>query len=167
MRLPRTLAFVVATLLMTLLLAVPAVARPDAFASGQATLHTMHQSGIMGRVDFSLTAGGAVTATGTATGMAPNTVARYVTLVYDRGSVPGGPDSCEPSPGNFMPGMGVGFWTSDADGNGTLHFLPFLGPVAPLGSFDTTSIRDTTINHGFGEAAVQACGEVALKPATP
>ena len=151
------------TVLMTLLLAVPASARPDAFESGQATLHQMHQSGIMGSVEFSLTATGAVTATGTATGMAPNTFARYVTLVYDRGSVPGGPTSCEPT--MTMAGMAVGFWSSDANGNGTLHFFPFMGPVSPLGSFDTTSIRDTTINGGLGEAAVQACGEVALKPA--
>src|SRR5712691_7357562 len=154
MRIPRSLVFVIVTLLMTLVLAVPASARPDAFESGQATLHPMHQSGIMGRIDFSLTAGGAVTATGTATGMAPNTVGRYVTLVYDRGSVPGGPTSCEPTAP--MAGMGVGFWTSDANGNGTLHFFPFLGPVAPLGAFDSTSIRDRTVNGGFGEAAVQA-----------
>jgi len=158
----RTLTVTVATLLITLLLAAPATARPDAFVSGQATLHTMHQSGIMGRIDFSLTAGGAVTATGTATGMVPNTRGRYVTLVYDRGSVPGGPTACEPTVP--MPGMFVGVWSSDGNGDGTLHFV---GPVAPLGSFDTTSIRDTTINGGRGEDAVQACGEVALKPATP
>jgi len=161
-RIPRSIVFIIVTVFMTLLLAVPASARPDAFESGQATLHQMHQSGIMGRIDFTQTAG-VVSATGSATGLAPNTVARYVSLVYDRASVPGGPESCEPT--TTMAGMGVGFWTSDANGNGTLHFFPFLGPVAPLGSFDTTSIRDTTINGGLGEAAVQACGEVALKPA--
>ena len=140
------------------LLASPAAAQPAALASGQATLHPVNQSGIMGRIDFTAP-GGVVQATGTATGLAPNTFGRYVSLVYDRASVSGGPTACEPRAP--MDGMFVGVWSSDANGNGTLHFV---GPTAPLGMFDTTSIRDTNVNGGFGVVAVQACGEVAFRP---
>ncbi len=56
----------------------------------------------------------------------------------------------------------VGIWSVDTNGNGTL--IQVAHDVAPLGSFDTVSIRDTTINGGFGPQAVVACGEVALKP---
>jgi hypothetical protein len=48
----------------------------------------------MGRITFTQTGPGLVV-TGTATGLAPNTVGRYVTLVYDIGSVSGGPNRCE------------------------------------------------------------------------
>jgi hypothetical protein len=117
----------------------------------------------MGNVTYTQTSTG-VHGTGTATGLQPS-FARYVTLVYDRGSVPGGPDNCEPSPGNAMPSMFVGIWSVDSQGNGTLIQAVADSEIAPLGEFDTTSIRDTTINSGFGPGAVVACGEVALRPA--
>ena len=100
--------------------------------------------------------------TGTAKGLAPSTVGRYVTLVYDVGSVPGGPELCEPTV--ELPGMFVGIWASDAAGNGLLIQLAPPGAIAPLGTFDTVSIRDTTINSGFGPQAVVACGQVAVNP---
>jgi hypothetical protein len=163
MRVRASLVFVT-TLLLALSLAAPALAQPAALASGQAALHPVHASGIMGSIQFTET-NGVVTATGTATGLAPNTVGRYITLVYDIGSVSGGPTACEPRAP--MAGMFVGFWISDANGNGVLQFAPDPeDPVAQLGDFDTTSIRDTTINGGFGVEAVQACGQVAFKPAS-
>ncbi len=126
--------------------------------TARATQHPANQSGVIGRINFTDT-GSAIIVTGTATGLAPFTSGRYVTLVYDRGSVPGGPNNCEPT--TPLPNMFVGFWTSDAAGNGTLHQV---AQPAPLGTFDTVSIRDQTINGGFGPTAVVACGEVALNP---
>jgi hypothetical protein len=41
---------------------------------------------------------------------------RYLSLVYDLGSVPGGPTVCEPTV--ELEGMFVGIWAVDADGNG-------------------------------------------------
>ena len=85
-----------------------------------------------------------------------------MTLVYDTASVPGGPTVCEPTVP--MPGMFVGIWVSDSAGNGLLIQLAAPGDIAPLGSIDTVSIRDTTINDGFGPEAVVACGEIAVNP---
>jgi hypothetical protein len=85
-----------------------------------------------------------------------------VTLVYDVGSVSGGPELCEPTVP--MPGMFVGTWAVDAVGNGLLIQVAPPGAITPLGTFDTVSIRDTTINGGFGVQAVIACGQVAVNP---
>jgi hypothetical protein len=115
----------------------------------------------MGRITFTQTGAGLIV-TGTAKGLAPSTVGRYVTLVYDVGSVPGGPELCEPTV--ELPGMFVGIWASDAAGNGLLIQLAPPGAIAPLGTFDTVSIRDTTINAGFGVEAIVACGQVAVQP---
>jgi hypothetical protein len=127
-------------------------------ATARATQHPANQSGVMGAINFRDT-GTAIVVTGTATGLAPSTLGRYVTLVYDVGSVPGGPTNCEPTAP--MPNMFIGFWTSDAGGNGILHQV---GQPPPFGAFDTVSIRDTTINNGFGPQAVVACGQVAVNP---
>jgi len=136
---------------------VPAQGGPTAHA----TQHPVNQSGVMGRTTFTQTTAG-LTVTGTATGLAHSTVGRYITLVYDLGSVPGGPDVCEPTVP--MPGMFVGIWASDAVGDGLLIQLAAPGAIAPLGTFDSVSIRDTTINGGFGPQAVVACGQVAVNP---
>lgn len=133
----------------------------QAGVTAHAKQHPVNQSGIMGEITFTQTGGGLIV-TGTATGLAPSTVGRYVTLVYDVGSVSGGPDVCEPTAP--MPGMFVGIWASDAAGNGLLIQLAPPGDIAPLGTFDTVSIRDTTINGGFGAQAVVACGQVAVNP---
>lgn len=101
--------------------------------------------------------GGGLIVTGTARGLAPSTVGRYVSLVYDTASVPGGPTVCEPVDPTID--MFVGIWISDAAGNG---LLVQLAEPAPLGAFDTVSIRDTNINGGFGPEAVVACGQVAV-----
>jgi len=129
--------------------------------TAHATQHPANRSGVMGRISITDTGTGLIF-TGTARGLAPLTTSRYVTLVYDVGSVPGGPNNCEPTVP--MPGMFVGRWTSDAAGNGLLIQLAPPASIAPLGTFDTVSIRDTTINGGFGPTAVVACGEVAINP---
>jgi hypothetical protein len=100
--------------------------------------------------------------TGTAKGLAPLTNDRYVSLVYDTGSTPGGPNVCEPTVP--IDGMFVGIWVSDAAGNGLLIQVAPPDAIAPLGTIDTISIRDTTINDGFGPEAVVACGEIAVNP---
>jgi len=130
-------------------------------ATARANQHPVNQSGVKGSITFTKTGAGLIV-TGTATGLAPNTFGRYVTLVYDVGSVSGGPTACEPT--KPMPGMFVGTWASDAAGNGLLVQLAPPSAIAPLGTFDTTSIRDRTINGGFGVQAVVACGQVAVNP---
>jgi hypothetical protein len=60
--------------------------------------------------------------------------------------------------------MFVGIWTTNAAGNGLLIQTAPPGTIAPLGTIDTVSIRDTTINGGFGPQAVVACGEIAVNP---
>jgi hypothetical protein len=129
--------------------------------TAHANQHPVNQSGVKGRITFMGTGAGPVI-TGTATGLAPSTVGRYVTLVYDLGSVPGGPNVCEPTVP--MSGMFVGIWASDAAGNGLLIQLAPPGAIAPIGAFDSVSIRDTTINDGFGPQSVVACGQVAVNP---
>lgn len=147
-------------LLLSILVSGIAVASHEDFATAEAHQRPVNQSGAQGVINFTDTDAGVIV-TGAATGLQPS-FGRYVTLVYDIGSVPGGPTVCEPTV--EMEGMFVGIWVVDADGNGTLLQL---GVVAPLGSFDTVSIRDTEINQGFGPEAVVACGQVALHPAAP
>lgn len=119
----------------------------------------MNQSGVQGRISFASVPGG-LRVTGTATGLQPS-VGRYITLVYDVASVPGGPTACEPTVP--MPGMFVGIWAVDAAGNGLLIQLSPPAAIAPLSAIGTVSIRDTTINGGFGVEAVVACGQIAVQ----
>lgn len=156
------------TRLLALAVAVAAIAAAPVYAShgssptAQATQHPIGQSGAKGRIDFSVGSAGQTLARGTATGLQPS-VGRYVSLVYDVGSVPGGPTRCEPT--TELAGMFVGIWSVDAQGVGTLiQVFDPADPLAPIGSFDTVSIRDTTINGGFGPQAVVACGQVAVHP---
>jgi hypothetical protein len=139
------------------LIAIPAFADAPT-AAAHATQHPVNQSGVMGRIEFTNVPGG-LRVTGTATGLQPS-IGRYVTLVYDRGSVPGGPNACEPT--EVMAGMFVGIWAVDAAGNGILIQIAPPPAIAPLSAIDSVSIRDTTINGGFGVQAVVACGEIAV-----
>jgi hypothetical protein len=139
------------------IIAIPVYADPPTEAA-HATQHTMNQSGVQGRISFTSVPGG-LQVTGTATGLQPS-IGRYVSLVYDVGSVPGGPTACEPTVP--MPGMFVGIWAVDAAGNGILIQLASPAAIAPLSEIDTISIRDTTINGGFGVEAVVACGQIAV-----
>lgn len=126
--------------------------------AAHATQHPVNQSGVLGRINFTSVPDGLVV-TGTATGLQPS-VGRYVSLVYDIGSVPGGPTSCEPT--EEIDGMFVGIWSVDALGNGILIQLVPPAAIAPLGVIDTVSIRDTDINGGFGVEAIVACGQIAV-----
>jgi hypothetical protein len=128
--------------------------------TAQAKLHPFNQSGVKGRITFTSVDGGLLV-TGTATGLEGPSVGRYVSLVYDLGSQPGGPEACEPT-GVPIPGMFVGIWAVDALGNGMLVQTVAPGEIAPLNAIDTISIRDTTINGGFGVEAVVACGQIAV-----
>jgi hypothetical protein len=138
---------------------MPVYAQNTPEVIAQATQHSMNQSGAQGRIEFRSSPGGGLAVTGTATGLQPS-VGRYVSLVYDRGSVPGGPEACEPT--TPMAGMFVGIWAVDALGEGTLIQLAPPAAIAPLEAIDTISIRDTTINGGRGVEAVVACGEIAV-----
>ena len=150
--------FEVRTILAGLMLFAITVAAVTAqqFESAHALQHPVNQSGVMGRITIFETDAGLVVE-GTATGLEPS-VGRYVSLVYDIGSVPGGPTACEPTV--ELDGMFVGIWAVDAEGNGTLVQLN--PAVDPLSSIDTISIRDTEINDGFGPEAVVACGQIAV-----
>jgi hypothetical protein len=141
------------------MVAIPGYADHSSTVTAHATQHPMNQSGAMGRINFTSVPGG-LSVTGTATGLHGPSIARYVSLVYDLGSVPGGPNACEPT--EPIDGMFVGIWIVDALGNGMLIQVVPPGAIAPLSEIDTISIRDTTINRGRGVEAVVACGEIAV-----
>ncbi|MFY9608852.1 MAG: hypothetical protein WAU45_09595 [Blastocatellia bacterium] len=142
----------------TAVVAVSVYADHTPTVTARAKQHPVNQSGVKGRIEFTSVPGGLLV-TGTATGLEPS-VGRYVSLVYDLPSVPGGPTVCEPV--EEIDGMFVGIWAVGALGNGILLQLVPANQVAPLSIIDTISIRDTTINDGFGPEAVVACGEIAV-----
>jgi len=168
-----TLLFAVA-----LLVALPVVAYAGHnSATARSHLHPHNASGINATIDWELAGVDSLTIAtdGTARGLDPanqidfNTFSQgYVSLVYDSGSVPGGPNLgpggpltgiCEPTVELEL--MFVGFWVVNADGTGSL--VP-LDPNPAFGEFDTVSIRDLRIDGGMGTDAVVACGQVAVHP---
>lgn len=151
------------TLVAAALIAIPVVtfAGHNGDATATANLHPANQSGVRGNITFVDGGGFGLATSGTATGL-QTSFGRYVSLVYDVGSLPGGPINCEPTSTDLTDDeMFVGIWSVDGSGNGTL--LP-VGNLAALGDFDTVSIRDTSVNDGFGPTAVVACGQVAVHP---
>jgi len=140
------------------IVAIPVFANHSPTGTAQATQHPVNQSGVNGTIDFTSVPGGLLV-TGTATGLQPS-IGRYVSLVYDLGSAPGGPTVCEPTV--ELDGMFVGIWAVDALGNGILMQVVPPAAIAPLTVIDSISIRDSTINDGFGVEAVVACGEIAV-----
>lgn len=150
-------AMVFIALLASALVASPSQAQE--VVTGHAELHPTNESVAHGSVDFTETAEG-VRVTGTATGLQLS-AGRYVSLVYDLGSVAGGPVACEPSDDSVGEAeMFIGTWAVDDAGSGTLVQLN--PAVASLALVDTVSIRDTQINNGFGPEAVVACGQIAV-----
>ena len=147
--------------LLLALLASIGVLGAQEFVTARALQHPVNQSGITGRITFTETAEGLLI-TGTASGLDPSS-GPYVSLVYDVGSVPGGPTACEPTV--ELEEMFVGVWNVDANGNGEL--IQLNPNVAPLDTIDTISIRNVEINAGFGPEAVVACGQIAVSPGTP
>ena len=176
------------------LVALPGVAtakHTDTAATGKAQLHPLplfneeggvvpgSSSGVRGTFTF-VDDDNSITISGEAWGLDP--AGTYVSLIYDNGSVPGGPFSCEPTGGDLEGMMLVGdlvaemppdiFWDVDVNGHGTIYATDFLneaglfgGEFTPesyvsLDEFDTISIRQLEL-----DGAVVACGEVATHPA--
>jgi hypothetical protein len=135
----------------------------DKPSTGAARLHQIHKSGITARIVF-LDTGDPSTGlivSGTATGLDPEDI--YITLVYDDGSVPGGPRACEPPPDNDQTDaqMFVGTWTVAPDGTGTLNATKTGASYVPLDDISTVSVREVV---GVGLPELEACGEVHRNP---
>lgn len=177
-------------LAVAMLIAIPAVvfAGPPGGTQGKARLHPANQSGVKARITLA-DDGAKLTVSGTATGLTPGIP--YASLVYDNGSVPGGPGNpppaqnpaslgiCEPTVFLFAFEMFIDIWVVDGLGNGTLGPVVIgPSPVPPdglpypsLSLIDTVSIRDLTVPNpnppgfpGSGPAAVVACGQIANQP---
>ncbi len=149
------------SLLLGLVVAFGAPSSDDQI--GHARQHPIDNSGIQGHifiVDTGNSVGGLIVL-GTATGLV--TTAPYLSLLYDNGSVPGGPNACEPSsPDPLTPAqMFVGFWTVDADGTGFLLRRKTGPAYVALNLVRTISIRQT---QNAGLPALRACGEIGRNP---
>ncbi len=103
---------------------------------------------------------------GNARGMAPN--ATYASLVYDVGSVAGGPGACAPSifnptdPNFILNTMFLGLWEVDAKGRGKLTALNTNGgfDFVPLSKIGNVSVRRLLDGTPGGPTVLEACGEV-------
>ncbi len=100
---------------------------------------------------------------GTATGLDPTQM--YFTLVYDKDSLPGGPNACTPPPTNDVTEdqMKVDFWHVHSDGTGTLFRVKTGSAYVALSGIATVSIRHVVgpPPEGF---VLQACGEIHRNP---
>ncbi len=152
MRMKSFLAFTVSGLL---LVAVTSVRADQGVGSAHA--HAIDGSGIQGRIAFldSGDAASGLVVSGRATGLDP--AQGYVSLVYDRGAVPGGPNACLPTGGLTGAQMFVGFWKVDEDGIGSLFVTKNGDAYVPIDDVGAVSIRLATM-------ALQACGRVQGRP---
>ncbi len=142
---------------------------PD-LSMGQATLHPIDRSGVHANIVF-VDDGTTLVVSGTATGLDPNE--SYLTLIYDNGSVPGGPDACAPTifdptdPGFLLGTMVIGSWTVDAEGNGSLSAINtnFGADYVRLNQFRSTSVRRVLgpppVPGAPPPTELVACGHVA------
>lgn len=138
-----------------------------ATTTAHARLHQIDHSGIKGRAMLVEDATAqTVTVDATAMGMDPSV--SYVSLIYDTGSVPGGPEACEPTNESLEGRMVVGFWQVDAAGHGTLHAVNFMDEddpdpsmtsFVPVAAIGTMSIRIVD-PEDLEEGELQACGNV-------
>ena len=131
------------------LLAIPAIVMASSVTEGESELESFGGSGIEAEFEF-VDDGTKLTITGEAEGLTPGVT--YVSLIYDTGSTATGPEACEPSGPALIEKMLIGFWTVDADGDGTLSatnlkneenpptFLPD-NIYVPLSQIGTVSIR--------------------------
>jgi len=139
---------------------------PTGQATGSAQQHTINNSGIQGEILF-LDTGSDVNGlvlSGTAAGLDPTQT--YFSLLYNSGSVPGGPSACTPSPsGPPLTGaqMFTAFWTVAPDGTGTLFRQKTGTDYVPLSEVATVSIRKVTTTPPFFNI-LQACGEIKVNP---
>lgn len=128
--------------------------------TGGAIQTPIQQSGIKGEILFLDTGSpmNGLIVSGIATGLDPSS--GYISLRYDRRSVPGGPRACEPSSSNPLTEaqMFISFWTVNADGTGTL-FAQLIGDTyTSLAEIKTVSIRLAS------DGSLQACGEIHRNP---
>lgn len=144
----------------------------EAVRTAQATVHPTNQSGVKARIDF-VDDGTALLVTGTAEGLDPTQT--YLTLIYDNGARPGGPNACRPTifdPGDpefLLNRMIVGFWDVDGDGNGILTAVNtnFGADYVPIGLFRAASVRRVLgpppVPGAPPPTALEACGRVAIQ----
>lgn len=130
---------------------------------GHARQHAINQSGIRGHIFFVDTgtdaANNGLIVMGTATGLDPTKA--YISLLYDNGSFPGGPNACEPSTPDPLTGaqMFVGAWVVNADGTGSLFVRKTGASYVPLSQVRTISIRQAGVPDNL-----RACGEIGENP---
>ena len=138
---------------LTVVLGISTVALADQ-AGGKAKLHSIDHSGIRASV-LLLDTGSAdngLVVSAQARGLDPNQI--YISLMYDQGSVPRGPNACIPT----MAGpMMVGMWSVDMDGSGILFAILDGDGYRPLGEIGTMSIRQVV---EAPPPILQACGKV-------
>ncbi len=124
---------------------------------GHARQTPINASGIQGHifiVDTGNSTDGLIVL-GTATGLDPTLT--YVSLLYDNGSVPGGPNACEPT--TPFPQMFVATWTVNPDGTGSLLRRKTGTAYVALSQVRTISIRQAGVPNNL-----RACGEIARNP---
>lgn len=132
--------------------------------TGAANLHQIDSSGVAGTMSYvdAGNAAGGLTVDGTAQGLTPGQT--YLSLFYDNGSKPSGPDPCSPSPRDNITfaQMFIGFWQVHSDGTGSLHVVKKGASYVPLDMVHTQSIRHAIHIPPMSEAdaPVVACGEV-------
>ncbi|MGH7800963.1 MAG: hypothetical protein ACREOW_10105 [Thermodesulfobacteriota bacterium] len=129
-------------------------------ATGSARLHQIDQSGIDARIVF-LDTGTQLIVSGEATGLDPNQA--YISLVYDRDALPGGPSACVPStiPSPITGAqMFVGSWIVDQDGTGTLFTVKTGDSYAAISEIGAVSVR---VVDPVSPPDLEACGRVHSK----
>ncbi|SRR6266540_3258614 len=130
-------------------------------ATGAARLHPIDRSGVHARINF-VDTGSVLEVSGTATGL--DSSKPYITLVYDNGSVPGGPEACEPTNNSLtFAQMFVGSWQPVGSSTRTLTATKSGPAYAPLSAFDTTSVRQFNAADPE-ESPLKACGQVHTNP---
>lgn len=160
---------VLAGVVFIMLVAVFLVAQaPTGQATASAQQHPINNSGIQAEILF-LDTGSHVNGlvlSGRATGLDPTQT--YFSLLYNTGSVAGGPSACTPSssgPAITEAQMFTAFWTVAPDGAGTLFRQKTGTAYVPLSAVATISIRKVTpeMNPPFFNI-LQACGEINVNP---
>lgn len=128
--------------------------------TADARQHPIDHSGIHSRITF-VDTGTSLTVHGVARGLDPTKV--YFSLIYDTGSVPGGPNACEETNDSLTETqMFVGVWDSKAQ---TLSATKTGPSYAALGTFRTVSIRqvkDPSKPISEENQFLVACGEVHI-----
>jgi hypothetical protein len=133
-------------------------------STGAARLTAIDASGVQARILFLDTGSpqNGLVVSGFATGLDPTQL--YISLVYDAGSVPGGPTACVPTgnPPITATQMAVGFWTVAENGTGTLFAIKSGDSYFPLSDIGTMSVRIVLgpPPEGF---VLESCGRVGQR----